>query len=112
MKRSVKYLALLTIFVVGASGKYVNGPWLINRIHHLIPARTPSKALSPVIFGSLLNNLRKSRDDFKVQVHYFLFKFLSQFPEMAEVKLTHDLTNQVPFIISAIKQRVIGSTYG
>lgn len=111
MNRSVKYLALITIFVVSdICGKFINGPWLINRIEHLVPARTASKALSPVIFGSLSYNLKTNR--VTVPKFIFLCKIFSQSPAMAEVKSTHDLTNRAPFIISAIKQQKTGSIYG
>lgn len=72
MAQTVTYL-LMGFLLIGATGKLINGPWLINRLFPTTkPTRASGNSLSPVIFGEALF-LRNffaliSRDDFKVQV--------------------------------------------
>lgn len=79
MEHILKYFALTTIVLAGATGKFLNGPWIINKIDEYShpQVRVPGQALSPVIFGDFLFLLNLV----KVQVHqstsnYRNFKFV------------------------------------
>jgi hypothetical protein len=61
MELSVKCLLVIGLLLVGASGKFINGPWVINRLnyfhyheYHETVKVNPPNGLSPVIFGEIL----------------------------------------------------------
>lgn len=49
----MKYLVLIGILLVGATGKFINGPWLINKLPEFVSNRLTANNLSPVIFGKI-----------------------------------------------------------
>lgn len=89
MNPSVKYFALIGFLLVGATGKYLHGPWLISKVPQFISNRVGGNNLSPVIFGEVYfcTVLFISFEDSKVQ-HLIVSLFFKQFPAMAEVKST------------------------
>lgn len=71
MKRSVTYLILFGVLLVGAGGKFWNGPWLINRLRQIATNRIGGQGLSPVIFGEQILFLsRVSNPKFKFEISY------------------------------------------
>lgn len=93
MEQSLKYFALITIVLAGATGKFLNGPWIINKITeyshpHL---RVPGKALSPVIFGDFYFCTIASKFKFinqcRIIVIFILFSFQCQATVAAKWKL-------------------------
>lgn len=54
MGQSGKYFFVIGILLIGASGKLLNGPWLINRLFPIAPGRVKGQGLSPVIFSELI----------------------------------------------------------
>lgn len=82
MRLCVDLILFSGLILAGATGRFLNGPWLLNKIHDIIPSRFSGKTLSPVIFSKFKAVLKcfMRCGDFKIHAQSlmnFVFSFFS-----------------------------------